>query len=106
VLYDRDEQVSLAFDMVVRAQAALTGSYAERMEAGLALAPPVPAAEIHYARAFMYETAGFTHEARAEWAAYLRLPTATATSRARAHKDALERTLTERRPARRPGRRP
>lgn len=109
VLYDRDEQVSLAFDLVVRAQTALTSSYAERMEAGLALAPPVPAAEIHYARAFMYETAGFLHEARAEWAAYLRLPSASATPRARMHVDAVERILAERRPGRsapKPARRP
>lgn len=106
VLYDRDEQVSLAFDLVVRAQTALTGSYAERMEAGLALAPPVPAAEIHYARAFMYETAGFLHEARAEWAAYLRLPATAAASRARAHVEAVDRMLAERRPGKRPARRP
>ncbi|HUQ01889.1 MAG TPA: hypothetical protein VM261_05300 [Kofleriaceae bacterium] len=109
LLYDRDEQVSLAYDLVVRAQTALTSSYAERMEAGLSLAPPVPAAEIHYARAFMYETAGFTHEARAEWAAYVRLPSAAATPRARAHLDAVERILAERRPGRRadrPARRP
>jgi tetratricopeptide (TPR) repeat protein len=109
LLYDRDEQVSLAFDLVMRAQIALTSSYAERMEAGLALAPPVPAAEIHYARGFMYETAGFTHEARAEWAAYVRLPSAAASSRARAHLDAVERILAERRPGRRaaaPARRP
>jgi hypothetical protein len=74
------------------------------MEAGLSLAPPVPAAEIHYARAFMYETAGFTHEARAEWAAYLRLPTATAASRARAHLEGLDRMLAERRPGRKASR--
>jgi tetratricopeptide (TPR) repeat protein len=98
ILYDRDEQVSLAFDLVVRAQTALTGSYAERMEAGLALAPPVPAAEIHYARGFLYETAGFVHEARAEWAAYTRLPSASAPSRARAHLETLDRILAERRP--------
>jgi tetratricopeptide (TPR) repeat protein len=102
VLYDRGEQVSMAFDLVVRAQAALAGSYAERLESGLALAPPVPAPEIHYYRAFLYETAGFLHEARAEWAAYLRLPTATARSRARAHLDGVDRLLAERRPGRGP----
>ncbi len=98
LLYDRDEQVSHAFELVVRAQTALTSSYAERMEAGLALAPPVPAAEIHYARAFMYETAGFLHEARTEWAAYVRLPLAGGTARARAHLEAVDRILAERRP--------
>ncbi|MBE7454934.1 MAG: hypothetical protein HS111_40505, partial [Kofleriaceae bacterium] len=46
VIYDRDEQITHAFDLVVRAQQALSGSYAERLEAGLALAPPVPAAEL------------------------------------------------------------
>lgn len=102
VIYDRDEQITHAFDLVVRAQQALSGSYAERLEAGLALAPPVPAAELHYHRAFLYETAGFLHEARAEWLAYVRLPTALAPARARAHLAALDRLLAERRPGRAP----
>ncbi len=102
LIYDRDEQVSLAFDLVVRAQSSLAGSYAERMEAGLGLAPPVPVAETHYARAFLYETAGFVHEARAEWLAYTRWPTAAAAARARAHLEALDRMLAERRPSKKP----
>ncbi len=98
VIYDRDEQISLAVELVVRAQNSLTTSYAERLEAGLMLAPPVPASEIHYYRGFLYETAGFVHEARAEWQAYLRLPSAREPRRARAHLDGLDRLLAERRP--------
>jgi hypothetical protein len=100
VLYDRDEQISQAFDLVLRAQGALDGAYAERFEAGLALAPPVPAAELHYHRAFLYETAGFAHEARAEWLAYLRLGTGRGLVRARAHLAALDALLRDRRPTR------
>jgi tetratricopeptide (TPR) repeat protein len=102
VLYDRDEQISQAFDLVLRAQGALAGAYAERLEAGLQLAPPVPAAELHYYRGVLYETAGFVHEARAEWLAYLRFPAAAvrAPGRARAHLVELDRVLRERRPGR------
>jgi hypothetical protein len=100
VLYDRDEQISQAFDLVLRAQGALDGAYAERFEAGLALAPPVPAAELHYHRAFLYETAGFAHEARAEWLAYLRLGTGRGLVRARAHLAALDAFVRDRRPSR------
>ncbi len=109
VLYDRDEQISQAFDLVTRAQRALDGAYAERFEAGLQLAPPAPAVELHYHRAFLYETAGFVHEARAEWAAYVRLAGASPASgrsvaRARAHLAALDEQLRARRPAK--GKRP
>lgn len=101
VLYDRDEQISQAFELITRAQRALDGAYAERLEAGLALAPPVPAAELHYHRAFLYETAGFVHEARAEWAAYVRIGTGRSVARARAHLAALDDQLRARRPAKR-----
>jgi tetratricopeptide (TPR) repeat protein len=104
VLYDRDDQISQAFDLLLRAQGALAGAYAERFEAGLALAPPVPAAELHYHRAFLYETAGFLHEARAEWLAYLRLGSGRGLVRARAHLAAVDAQLRDRRPAR--GKRP
>lgn len=88
----------------MRAQGALAGAYAERLESGLMIAPPAPATELHYYRAFLYETAGFVHEARAEWLAYLRLPASRSTERARAHLVALDRVLRERRPGR--GKRP
>lgn len=104
VLYDRDEQISRAFELVLRAQGALAGGYAERFLAGLQLAPPVPAAELHYYRAFVYETNGHLHEARAEWLAYLRLPNVRGRARARAHLAAVDGMLLERRPAR--GKRP
>ena len=104
VLYDRDEQISQAFELVLRAQGALAGGFVERFLAGLQLAPPVPAAELHYYRAFVYETNGYLHEARAEWLAYLRMPDARARARARAHLAAVDGMLRERRPAR--GKRP
>ncbi|HVK73814.1 MAG TPA: tetratricopeptide repeat protein [Kofleriaceae bacterium] len=105
-LYDRDEQISQAFELVMTAQNVLGAGFAERMEAGLAAVPPVPAPEIHYTRAFVYETAGFLLEARAEWQSYLRMTTvARYRDRAAAHLAAIDGLLAARRgPASRPAR--
>ncbi len=103
-LYDRDEQISRAFELVLSAQSALGPQFAERMEAGLAAVAPAPAPEIHYARAFMYETAGFLLEARVEWQSYLRLATgARYHARAREHLASIDALLARRRA---PGRTP
>ncbi|MBE7449864.1 MAG: hypothetical protein HS111_13470 [Kofleriaceae bacterium] len=83
MIYDRDEQITHAFDLVVRAQQALSGSYAERLEAGLALAPPVPAAELHHHHRLPLRPDRGCTRPRAEWLAYVRL-TALALGAARA----------------------
>ncbi len=108
-LYDRDDQISRAFDLVMTAQHVLGPQFAERMEAGLASVPPVPAPEIHYARGFLYETAGFLLEARTEWQGYLRMTTiARHRDRARDHLAAIDKLLALRRapPRARPARLP
>jgi len=111
VLYDRDEQVTAAFDVILRLKNALDNDYNRWAEDAVRLYPPPVAADLHYYRALAYETTTVNPtEARAEWFAFERAAGATgAGARAHDHRIALDRELArDRRPApkpRRPARR-
>lgn len=101
-LYDRDEQITAAFDIVIRLKNALDSDYSRWAEDAVRLYPPPVAADLHYYRALAYETTQLNQaEARAEWFAFERAAGSTgAGARARDHRLALDRELArERRPA-------
>jgi hypothetical protein len=70
VAYDRDEQLSSAFQTLDHMQSALTSSYAAQLQQSIASVQFVPAIDQRYWQALFYESAGFLAEARAEWLNY------------------------------------
>ena len=70
VAYDRDEQLSDAFQTIDHMQSALSSSYPQQLQQSIASIQFVPAIDQHYYQALFYETAGFYAEARAEWLNY------------------------------------
>lgn len=100
VLYDRDEQITAAFDVILRLKNALDSDYSRWAEDAVRLFPPPVAADLHYYRALAYETTSSQLEARAEWFAYERAAAGTGAGlRARDHRLAIDRELArERRP--------
>lgn len=111
VIYDRDQQITAAFDVLLRLRTAMDSEYVRLADDALRAFPPPFAIDAHYYRALVYETWPYlTVEANRAWRAYEASggpPDLVA--RAAAHREALERTLeAERRPARpaRPRRHP
>jgi tetratricopeptide (TPR) repeat protein len=70
VVYDRDEQRSAAFEVLDLLQTTLGATYRELVQIALARMAFVPAEDLHYFRALLYESQGHAAEARAEWALY------------------------------------
>src|SRR5207237_953504 len=70
VAYDRDEQLSSAFQTLDHMQSALTSSYAAQLQQSIGTLQFVPAIDQRYWQALFYESAGFLAEARAEWLNY------------------------------------
>jgi tetratricopeptide (TPR) repeat protein len=70
VAYDRDEQISEAFEVIDRLQTTMQGGYAGQMQTLIDQLQPVPSAEVHYYRALLYESSGYLDEARTSWVLY------------------------------------
>jgi tetratricopeptide (TPR) repeat protein len=70
VAYDRDEQLSEAFDVLDRMQSVMQSSFTAQMQMSIDSLHLVPAVEVHYFRALLYESSGFLDEARASWLIY------------------------------------
>jgi tetratricopeptide (TPR) repeat protein len=70
VAYDRDEQLSEAFDVLDRMQSVMQGSFSQQMQLSIDALQLVPAIEVHYYRGLLYESTGFLDEARASWLIY------------------------------------
>ncbi|HTJ46771.1 MAG TPA: hypothetical protein VL463_31930, partial [Kofleriaceae bacterium] len=70
VAYDREEQLSSAFQTIDHMQSALTSSYAPQLQQSIASIQFVPAIDQRYWQALFYESNGFYAEARAEWLNY------------------------------------
>lgn len=108
VLYDRDEQITAAFDVILRLKTALDNDYGHWAEDAVRLFPPPVAADLHYYRALAYETTQVNQaEARAEWFAFERVAGPMgAGARAHDHRVAIDRERArERRPTPAPRRR-
>ncbi len=102
VLYDRDEQITAAFDVILRLKTALDNDYSRWAEEAVRLFPPPVAADLHYYRAMAYETTQINRtEARAEWFAFERVAGKRgAGARAHDHRVAIDRELArDRQPA-------
>jgi tetratricopeptide (TPR) repeat protein len=111
VAYDRDEQISLAHDILSRIISAGQDQLMNVLHDGNI--PPnrnplVPPIERHYFAALQYEALGFLPEARAEWQAYAAEADAPYRNRAEQHIDEVDRLLRVQRAAARPrpGRKP
>jgi tetratricopeptide (TPR) repeat protein len=70
VAYDRDEQLSSAFQTLDHMQSALNVSYASQLQQSIGSVQFVPAIDQRYWQALFYESNGFLAEARAEWLNY------------------------------------
>ncbi|MCE9573565.1 MAG: hypothetical protein K8W52_10450 [Deltaproteobacteria bacterium] len=70
VTYDRDEQLSAAYRVVEQLQSAMGTEYGRQLQQSITAIDFVPALDRRYYQAFLYETAGYLTEARAEWLNY------------------------------------
>ncbi|MBK9031391.1 MAG: hypothetical protein IPL61_08645 [Myxococcales bacterium] len=104
VIYDRDEQITAAFDVLLRLRTALDSEYVRLADDALRAFPPPIAIDAHYYRALVYETWPYlTAEAHRAWWAYEQAGGPPAlTARARDHRLALALELerARRKPAR------
>ena len=104
VAYDRDEQISLAHEILTRIVSAGQDQLMNVLHDGNI--PPnrnplVPPIERHYFAALQYEALGFLPEARAEWQAYAVAEDAPYRDRAEQHVAHVDRLMRERRASRR-----
>jgi Tfp pilus assembly protein PilF len=92
VIYDRDEQITAAFDVLTRLRTTLNTEYIRLCDDALRAFPPPLAMDLHYYRALVYETWVYlTAEALASWRAYERSGAPRgARGRAADHRRALE----------------
>jgi len=70
VAYDRDEQLTSAWHALDRLQSGLGGGYGGQVLTAMAALRLVPAVDVHYWQALLYESLGKLTEARAEWLHY------------------------------------
>jgi hypothetical protein len=70
VAYDRDEELSSAFQILDHMQSALTTSYASQLQQSISTLQFTPAIDQRYWQALFYESNGLYAEARAEWLNY------------------------------------
>lgn len=90
VLYDRDEQLAAAFEILDRMQASLQQGYAMVLHNELAKLRYAPAEDEHYYLALFYESLGHYVEARAQWALYAASGESPWRARALAHIAAID----------------
>jgi tetratricopeptide (TPR) repeat protein len=95
VAYDRDEQLTQAYDVLDRLLSIATQEQIVQflIDQSAANAVFTPAADRFYFRALVYEAAGFMGEARAEWQHYAASAGARYRSRALAHVAAIDALL-------------
>jgi tetratricopeptide (TPR) repeat protein len=106
VAYDRDEQLSEAFEVLDRLQTALQGEFMKNLQVAIDGLQLVPAVDVHYYRALLYESSGYLDEARASWLVYAAGgDEARFRRRALAHVAAIDRLRDREVAARRTGRR-
>jgi hypothetical protein len=104
VAYDRDEQLSSAFQIIDHMQSALTTSYASQLQQSISTLQFVPAIDQRYWQALFYESNGLYAEARAEWLNYAAGgPDARWKDRALAHVAAIDKLRADELDARRKG---
>jgi hypothetical protein len=106
VAYDRDEQISLAHDVLTRIVSQGNGNDQLMSVLHDGNLPPgrnplIPPVERHYFAALQYEALGFLPEARAEWQAYATAEDAPYRERAAQHIAQVDQLLREQRAARR-----
>ena len=70
VSYDREEQLSAAYQVVEQLQSSMSTEYGRQLQQAIATIDFVPALDRRYYQAFLYETAGYLTEARGEWLNY------------------------------------
>lgn len=102
VAYDRDEQISRAFEQLDRLQNSLQTSYISSMQSYIDQMDPAPTSEIHYYRGLLYESGGYFDEARAEWVLYADSD-ARYRDRALSHVAAIDKITGQMLEARKPG---
>jgi hypothetical protein len=102
VAYDRDEQITRAFEQLDRLQNSLQTSYISSMQSYIDQMDPAPSAEVHYYRGLLYESGGYFDEARAEWVLYADSE-ARYRDRALAHVAAIDKITGQMLEARKPG---
>jgi tetratricopeptide (TPR) repeat protein len=95
VAYDRDEQISAAFEVIDLLKSQLQHGYQTNLGNALAGLHFVPAGDRHYLQALLYESADLLAEARTEWLIYAQ-PDAPFRDRALAHVAAIDELLAQR----------
>lgn len=90
VLYDRDEQRSLAFEVIDHLQSTLGPQYQPQVQLELVRMRFLPPEDLHYYRALLYESLDRYIEARAEWALYAQAGGPAYRSRALDHIAAID----------------
>lgn len=90
VLYDREDQRSLAFDMLDKLETMYQQELGTNVQRALAPVRFAPAEDQHYYQALLYEALGDYTEARAEWAFYASILDAPYRTRALEHVKAID----------------
>jgi len=95
VAFDRDEQISQAFDLLESTQNMLQQSYPNTTQQSLLQLTFVPAYDQHYFLGLFYESLGYLQEARTEWLLYAQVEDAPYRGRAIDHADAIDGLLAQ-----------
>jgi tetratricopeptide (TPR) repeat protein len=94
VIYDKDEQITLAYELLDRLRSRHQGVLALTLSRSFDRFEFLPAADQHYYLALLYETTGHLAEAREEWHNYIRSgDEAGHVRRARQHLEAIDALL-------------
>lgn len=93
VAYDRDEQISNAFELLLMVQNMLQQSYVQTTHTALLQLVFVPAYDQHYYLGLFYESLGYFQEARTEWLLYASVEDAPYRGRALDHVEAIDTLL-------------
>ena len=94
VLYDKDERLSDAYELLERLARTYDNRYPEQVARALGTAEFIPAPDRHYYTALLLEVRGSLPEAREEWHHYLRSgPQARYRERAQQHLEAVDELL-------------
>ena len=95
VAYDRDEQISAAFQILDTMQNQLSTSYSQYTQMAMSTMQFVPAYDQHYYLGLVYESQGYFGEARNEWLLYAQVEDAPFRARALDHVAAIDKLQAE-----------
>jgi tetratricopeptide (TPR) repeat protein len=95
VAYDRDEQISAAFQILDSMQNQLSTSYSQYLQMAVSTMVFVPAHDQHYYLGLVYESQGYFAEARNEWLLYSQAEGAPYRGRALDHVAAIDKLQAE-----------